>query len=472
MDSHRARAAAWRTLVASASGAIPFEQHHFRRSDQNVVFLTGDVARHSLLAVGVCRHVAGTHVVGPVTDAGGNHHLGHDSSAIDVGQGVRAGIVDRRVPERCCVGLLPSRERSRCCLAGAVRICLEYWRSVLDLRHSWPVWILLQPFQLFSSVILADAGLFFAVGKLFVAAATIGSTVWMLVRLDAHVLWRRKLREIARFKALPSPAEAVPSVSQGPAVPPTVRIPARVQGAYALFWRQLRGMYHYRHTLALSFVAPGLLSLLPLFGDADPYNMLMQILGSLVFYSLVLLPSALRFDFRRDVERMAVIKSFPISPAWITLGQLAGPIVLCTWFQIVVLLIAMVVRPYHPAMFLIAITILLPVNALIFCVENLMFMLFPYRLNQEGIGVFLRSILTFTAKGILFLVALVTTLGVAGASASIAHRITLGDYGTRLITVFTLSIWFLLIGILAVAFGLLTKVVHRFDPSQDTPATS
>ena len=348
---------------------------------------------------------------------------------------------------------------------------LSIGAALLELRITLPGLVLMQPFQLFGTAILASS-LLVAVAKLSLGALTILLTAWLLMRLDGYFLRQRNLREKSAFNALTARTTSVSERRQQAAANRTVPVPRKFHGAYSLFWRQLRGMVHYRHSLALSFLLPGFLSLLPLFGDGDEFNVMMQVVGSLVFYSFVLLPAALRFDFRRDVERMAVIKALPISPAWTALGQLAGPVLMCTLFQIAVLLIAMAFRPYHPATLLVAVTILLPVNALIFCVENLIFMLFPYRMNQEGISVFLRSILTFTAKGMLFVGGLVATLGIAGGSAALANQIALGSYQARLISIFTVAMWLLLIVSVAVTFSVLASVYRRFDPSQDTPAMS
>jgi hypothetical protein len=231
-------------------------------------------------------------------------------------------------------------------------------------------------------------------------------------------------------------------------------------------------MRHYGPTLLISLFLPAFLSLMPLFGKAQGSDMLLQIVGSLVFYSFVLLPTALKFDFRRDVDRIAVFKAMPISPLAVTIGQLAAPVLLCAIFQLVVLLFALVIRPYPPVLIVVAMVILIPVNALIFSVENLIFLLFPYRVNQEGIGVFLRSILNFTAKGILFVAGLLLTLLVATVSALIAERLAIGNYPTRLLIVFASSMWCLTTGVVAMFMAILCRTYRRFDPSQDTPSMS
>ena len=109
-------------------------------------------------------------------------------------------------------------------------------------------------------------------------------------------------------------------------------------------------------------IVPGFLSCLTLITPHSGTVMLVQLVGGLVFYSFLLLPTAFKFDFRRDVDRLTVLKSLPISPTAVTLGQLAVPVLLCTLFQVAVLLIAIVVRPFHVGLLLAAVTLLLPTN--------------------------------------------------------------------------------------------------------------
>ena len=59
---------------------------------------------------------------------------------------------------------------------------------------------------------------------------------------------------------------------------------------------------------------------------------------------------------------------------------------------------------------LLALPVFVPLNVLIVAVENAIFLAHPYRRNQEGFEVFLRTILTFTGKGVLFAIGLVMVL--------------------------------------------------------------
>ena len=64
-------------------------------------------------------------------------------------------------------------------------------------------------------------------------------------------------------------------------------------------------------------------------------------------------------------------------------------------------------------------------NLLIFTGENLIFLLSPYRRNQEGLDVFILTVLTFTGKGIVFAVAVSALLFWATLSVLIVSSLGL-----------------------------------------------
>ena len=54
------------------------------------------------------------------------------------------------------------------------------------------------------------------------------------------------------------------------------------------------------------------MAMTPMFVLADPLGAFLSTAGALAFYTFLLLPTALRFDFRRDLDRLALFKSLPI----------------------------------------------------------------------------------------------------------------------------------------------------------------
>ena len=122
-----------------------------------------------------------------------------------------------------------------------------------------------------------------------------------------------------------------------------VKIP-RWCGAGALAWRQMTGARRHWGSLLTAMIAPAVLATFPAFVVTDPNLAFLATTGTLAFYTFLLLPTAIRFDFRRDLDQLAVLKGLPITPAAAAIGQIATPVLLATLFQSVVLAFAVAAR--------------------------------------------------------------------------------------------------------------------------------
>ncbi len=198
---------------------------------------------------------------------------------------------------------------------------------------------------------------------------------------------------------------------------PLRRIP-RCGGAGALAWRQLVGARRHWGSLLTAMIAPAVLAGAPCFVIADPDIAFLSTAGTLAFYTFLLLPTALRFDFRRDLDRLAILKGLPITPAAAAIGQTFAPVLIATLFQSGVLAVAVIARSLTPHYLVTAILVMVPLNALVFALDNLIYLLYPYRVQQEGLEIFLRTMLAFTGKGLLFAIglALMTAWGFTAAA--------------------------------------------------------
>jgi hypothetical protein len=239
-------------------------------------------------------------------------------------------------------------------------------------------------------------------------------------------------------------------------------------GVGPVAWRQWMGANQHLSQLAVAMALPGCLALMPVMICRNGRQALLHVAAAVTFYSFLLLPTALKFDFRRDIMRMAVLKTLPIPPLSLVLGQIATPTLLAFLFQASVLAIALLIRPFPIWMLLAVLLLLGPLNALIFAIDNLVYLLYPYRLNQEGIEIFLRTTLTFTAKGLIFTAGLVATFFWSFAARQIAIQLPGRWADPALIFVLGCGIMLSLGVVLAVL--LLAKAYQRFDPSQDVPA--
>lgn len=246
------------------------------------------------------------------------------------------------------------------------------------------------------------------------------------------------------------------------------RVP-RWGGAGALAWRQFTGARTYASSLIVSMVIPAVLSSLPLLMNLDPVDTFINVAGSLAFYSFLLFPAALKFDFRRDCDRLAILKTLPIPPLAATIGQLATPIGLTLMVQVAVLCFAYTVTPVPLSMLAWALMLLLPVNMIIFGMENWFFLIYPHRLNQEGVQIFLRSILMFTAKGLLFAGAM-TLIFLWGMSCRAIAGLSFMPAGLDHRTVFAVGILLMTTFFGGLLVWLVSRAYRRFDPSMDLPS--
>jgi len=272
-------------------------------------------------------------------------------------------------------------------------------------------------------------------------------------------------KEVANLKT--AIAEKTLAAKTGANPKKCVRVPFRLGGCGSLLWRQMLGVSNYRGTVIFSLTVPVLLSCLPLLSKHGSGMMLINLIASMVFYSFLLLPSALILDYRRDINRMAVLKSLPISPLAMTIGQLAVPVLMCCLFQTAVLAIGAASGKVILWQAVLAGVMLVPVNVLIFAAENYIFMLAPYQRNKEGFDVFLRTILTFTGKGLFF------GMGVGLALLWVTIIVTAHNYFelSSLVsaTCFTLGLWGFTLSLAWFFVSSITRQFERFDPSQDTP---
>jgi hypothetical protein len=189
-------------------------------------------------------------------------------------------------------------------------------------------------------------------------------------------------------------------------------------------WPGANGARRQWGSVLTAMIAPAILACAPCFIIADPYIAFLSTAGTLAFYTFLLLPTALRFDFRRDLDRLATLKCLPITPIAAAIGQTLSPVLIASLFQGGVLAIAIVARSLPPHLLLITVLALAPLNLLVFVLDNLIYLLYPYRVQQEGLEIFFRTMLTFTGKGLLFAAGLVVMSGWGFAAAELTQDVS------------------------------------------------
>ena len=289
------------------------------------------------------------------------------------------------------------------------------------------------PFRPFIDLILAENMTAAKAGLAAAALATVTGLAAAVVGLYAATSRRVVLREKRVYRADSAARGMIPGSAQKELGPTRSgeftlrlrRIP-RWGGAGALAWRQLVGARRHWGSLLTAMIAPSVLSCAPCFIIADPSIAFLATAGTLAFYTFLLLPTALRFDFRRDLDRLATLKGLPITPAAAAIGQTLAPVLIATVFQWGVLTFAVVARSLPPLHLFMAMLVMTPLNVLVFGLDNLIFLLYPYRMQQEGLEIMLRTMLTFTGKGVLFAVAMAAVSVWGFAAAALARVISHG----------------------------------------------
>ncbi len=237
-----------------------------------------------------------------------------------------------------------------------------------------------------------------------------------------------------------------------------VPMPSLLGRSAPIAWRQLTGVVRSGAWLLI----PSALILGAAIGGVEPESAA-ALIPTLSIMLLFVLPNLLRFDFRADIDQIDILKTLPLTPRAVALGQLAAPvtvIALMTWG----LIAGAATRDPALALMLAPVGVLAPLGGmLLMACENTLFLLFPYRAGATGVmdlRHFLRALATQLAKMITFFAAAAP----AGLLGWGAYAIGLGVPGA------TLAAGVLLVIECAMLVGVVGWAFNRFDPARDLPA--
>lgn len=335
----------------------------------------------------------------------------------------------------------------------------EWWKAV---SSSLGGRILLVPFEIFAKAIIAPAGYPAGLVWLGIAAAIDGLLLLLVIALDANYLESSMVASHKRY-------ELQQRMKQGRRVAkaPTSRGPSNfpalgwLRGTGPTIWRQATTAL--RTGRLIYFVGPIAFAVsvgLGLFnGKAAP-----PVVGTLVAYLLLILIAATRYDFRGDLDNMPWLKTLPVSPLALTVGQLVVPVVLTTLTLFAPLVgLGITVEPARPLLAGMA-PFALNVSALILAVENLFFLLFPSRSVAINLGELQsvgRFIVIFACKGLV--------LGLTGAVAFGLGGVAYLVSGQSLVVAGVVA-WLTITAAALAALPAVAWAFTRFDPGLDTPA--
>jgi hypothetical protein len=238
-------------------------------------------------------------------------------------------------------------------------------------------------------------------------------------------------------------------------------------GVGPVLWRQLATAARapIRLTLiTLVIMGPGLAMIYAHRGAPERIRAAIYTFPGASLYFSCFFSAMVAFDFRGDVDRMAEIKSLPISSLSVVVGQMLTPFLI---FTLPVLLGVLLALPRLGGIDLESVATLaitMPISFLMIGLENLLVLIFPARTNTANPADFTaigRQILLLLAKflggGLMIGVSVLVGVGafyILGASRPVAVLVTLAV---------ATSLASLLVPLQVVAFD-------RYDVASDAPA--
>jgi hypothetical protein len=164
-------------------------------------------------------------------------------------------------------------------------------------------------------------------------------------------------------------------------------------GAGPIAWRQVQELVRNPRgiLMLLSIVAliAGATILIPMVrgGGADLAVRIGRTGMFLVAFVPLLMGDNLACDFRRDLDRMAQLKSWPIGSLALAAGQIAPAALFATAVQALgIATVAAATRAVAPGVALLVVALMPVVSWVALCVDNLLFLWLPYRTVPEDPG--------------------------------------------------------------------------------------
>ncbi len=183
------------------------------------------------------------------------------------------------------------------------------------------------------------------------------------------------------------------------------RLPEWSADACAVIARQWVSVRRYQATIAFSFAIPTLLCLSPL-ATGQQVEQWFFVVGGIALCTLLLAPPALRLDFRRDLRRMLLLRSLPVKPMSMVVGQMALPILITCVFQWITISIAAAVTTPGWSQLMLWTGMLNALAVFTFATENALFLAYPHHERSEGVAMMIRAKLTFLGKATVIAIAL------------------------------------------------------------------
>jgi hypothetical protein len=292
--------------------------------------------------------------------------------------------------------------------------------------------------------------------------------VGVVFALDAHYLETSAAASERTYARLQRLRSGGPGLAGAPASGwGRLRIPALPAwgGIGPVAWRQLVTAARSPRSLLVALFVTAMIGYTALGSSGSPAEPeAAPVMALVIVFMLALfIPQLLPFDFRADIDRMDVLKTLPL-PAWrLVVGQLLVPVLLVSVLQGLLLLVLATAGGRSDPLLLGGAAFLLPVNFLLFGIDNLLFLLFPTRYVQAGPG----DLQTLGRQMVVWLAKLVVFV-LVGIVASLLGTVAFLLAGENLIAG-TAVVWLVLWGALAGLVPLIALAFRRFDVARDRP---
>jgi hypothetical protein len=335
-------------------------------------------------------------------------------------------------------------------------------RMLLQARDTRAGRILLAPFAVFAHVLVAGTLRNFLKWSVVAAAIDLFMVIAVLM-LDTNYLETSAAVSARRYERL---ARVRRSGIAGSAKPTAVgwKIPALpwLGGTGPLIWRQLTTAVRTARTLliVLSLLAIGCgitIARLP-----EERAAIVFLIGA-IFYLNLFLAQMVKFDFRGDLDYLEVLRSLPIRPTAVAAAQLVVPSLVLGLLEFL-LIVTIPIAGHFPWEILLAAAVLGgQLTLLTIAVDNLLFMLFPFRAVTAvagDMGLVGRQAIIFACRFLLLAVVVGFTSGVG------VGVFFLTGHSWRAAVISTLFPPIAVIGLLVWLIG---AAFQRYDPSTNTP---
>jgi hypothetical protein len=164
-------------------------------------------------------------------------------------------------------------------------------------------------------------------------------------------------------------------------------------GAGPVAWRQIQELVRNPRGVLLLLSIIGLVTgasiVIPFLRGGDPeLTVRMGRVGIfLVTFLPLLMGDNLACDFRRDLDRMGQLKSWPIRPLALATGQIAPAALFATTVQVIGVVVLAATTSAMPRGYVVLVLGLMPVVSWVaLCIDNLLFLWLPYRTVPEDPG--------------------------------------------------------------------------------------